>query len=71
MTDAPAPVLAAAYHERWEHLNGNMEVKTFLRGPGNFLRSHSPYMVKQFFYVYLLAHQALSALICSSPRCGR
>ena len=31
---APAAVLAAAYHERWEHETGNAQLKTYLRGPG-------------------------------------
>ncbi|MCW2890428.1 MAG: hypothetical protein JWL58_7290 [Streptosporangiaceae bacterium] len=31
---APAPILAAAYHERWEHETGNDQLKTHLRaGP--------------------------------------
>ena len=31
---APAAVLAQAYHERWEHETGNRQLKTYLRGPG-------------------------------------
>jgi Insertion element 4 transposase N-terminal/Transposase DDE domain len=64
MTAAPAPLLAQAYHERWEHETGNDQLKTHLRGPGRVLRSKSPDMVRQEIYGYLLAHHAISALIC-------
>jgi hypothetical protein len=63
---APAAVLAAAYHERWEHETGNQQLKTYLRGPARVLRSHSPQMVRQEIYGYLLAHYAISALICKA-----
>ena len=53
---APAPALAAAYHERWEHETGNAQLKTYLRGPGKILRSKSPDMVKQEIWGYLLTH---------------
>nr|CEL21393.1 Transposase, IS4 [Kibdelosporangium sp. MJ126-NF4] len=61
---APAPLLARAYHQRWEHETGNKQLKTHLRGPGRVLRSKSPDMVRQEIYGYLLTHYALSALIC-------
>ena len=61
---APADLLAATYHERWEHETGNKQLKTSLRGPGRVLRSQSPDMVRQEIYGYLLTHHALSALIC-------
>jgi hypothetical protein len=64
MTAAPAPLLAQACHERWEHETGNDQIKTHLRGPGKVLRSRSPDMVRQEIYGYLLAHHAISALIC-------
>jgi hypothetical protein len=64
MAAAPAPLLAEAYHQRWEHETGNGQLKTHLRGPGRVLRSKSPDMVRQEIYGYLLAHHALSALIC-------
>jgi hypothetical protein len=64
MTAAPAAILAAAYHERWEHETGNAQLKTCLRGPGRVLRSGSPEMVRQEIYGYLLTHYAISALIC-------
>jgi hypothetical protein len=64
MTAAPAPLLAEAYHQRWEHETGNKQLKTYLRGPGRVLRSRRPDMVRQEIYGYLLTHYALSALIC-------
>ena len=64
MAAAPAPLLAQAYHERWEHETGNDQIKTHLRGPGKVLRSRSPDMVRQEIYGYLLTHHAISALIC-------
>jgi hypothetical protein len=62
--EAPAQALAEAYHQRWEHETGNDQVKTHLRGPGRILRSRRPDMVRQEIYGYLLAHHAISALIC-------
>jgi Insertion element 4 transposase N-terminal/Transposase DDE domain len=64
MTAAPAPLLAEAYHQRWEHETGNAQLKTCLRGPGKVLRSKSPDMARQEIYGYLLTHYAISALIC-------
>jgi hypothetical protein len=61
---AMTPLLAQAYHQRWEHETGNAQLKTSLRGPGRVLRSKSPDMVRQEIYGYLLTHYALSALIC-------
>lgn len=61
---APAQLLAQTYHERWEHETGNKQLKTYLRGPGRVLRSHSPDMVRQEIYGYLLTHYAISTLIC-------
>jgi hypothetical protein len=63
---APAAVLAAAYHERWEQETGNAQLKTYLRGPGRILRSESPDMVRQELWGYLLTHYAISALICTA-----
>lgn len=63
---APAHLLAQAYHERWEHETGNRQLKTSLRGPGRVLRSKSPDMVRQEIYGYLLTHYAISALICQA-----
>src|SRR5262249_37059061 len=61
---AGAAVLAEAYHQRWEHEGANAQVKTCPRGPGRILRSASPEMVRQEIWGYLLAHYAISALIC-------
>lgn len=61
---APAPLLAQAYHQRWEHELANKEIKQVLRGPARILRSKSPEMVRQEIYGYLLAHYALSDLRC-------
>jgi hypothetical protein len=66
LRQAPAPALAAAYHERWEHETGNAQLKTYLRGPGRILRSQSPDLVKQEIWGYLLTHYAISALICTA-----
>jgi len=63
---APAAQLAEAYHQRWEHETGNDQLKTQLRGPGKILRSRSPDMVRQEIYGYLLAHRAISTLICQA-----
>jgi hypothetical protein len=63
---APAAVLAQAYHQRWEHETGNRQLKTYLRGPGRVLRSQSPDMVRQEIYGYLLTHFAVSTLICTA-----
>ena len=65
-TDAPAPVLAAAYHERWESETSNQQLKTYLRGPGKILRSESPDMVRQEIRGCLLTHYAISALTCTA-----
>jgi hypothetical protein len=63
---APAHDLAAAYHQRWEHETGNAQLKTCLRGPARVLRSGSPELIEQEIWGYLLAHYALSALICDA-----
>jgi hypothetical protein len=63
---ATALTLAGTYHQRWEHETGNDQIKTHLRGPGRVLRSKSPDMVRQEIYGYLLAHYAISALICQA-----
>jgi hypothetical protein len=63
---AAAGTLARAYHGRWEHETGNAQLKTCLRGPGKVLRSGSPDMIEQEIWGYLLAHYAISALICAA-----
>jgi hypothetical protein len=64
--EASAAQLAQAYHQRWEHESGNAQLKTFLRGPGQVLRSQSPAMAEQEIWGYLLTHYAISALICAA-----
>ncbi len=61
-----AAVPAQAYHRRWEHETGNDQIKTHLRGPGRILRLKNPDMVRQEIYGYLLAHWAVSGLICQA-----
>jgi len=66
LRQAPADALAGTYHQRWEHETGNGQLKTHLRGPGRVLRSRSPGMARQEIYGYLLAHHAISSLICQA-----
>jgi hypothetical protein len=60
---APAPELAALYHERWEIETALAELKTQLRGAHIVLRSKTPELVTQEFYGLLLAHFALRQLL--------
>ena len=60
---APAPELAALYHERWEIETTLDELKTHLRGAQIILRSKTPELVRQEFYGLLLAHFAIRGLM--------
>ena len=60
---APAPELAALYHERWEVESAFDELKTHLRGRNIVLRSRTPELVVQEFYGLLLAHYAVRGLM--------
>jgi hypothetical protein len=60
---APAPELAALYHERWEIETTLDELKTHLRGAQIVLRSKTPELVRQEFYGLLMAHFALRGLM--------
>lgn len=60
---APAPELAALYHERWEIETALGEVKTHLKGKNTVLRSRTPTLVRQEFFGFLLAHFAVRSLI--------
>jgi hypothetical protein len=60
---APAPELAALYHERWEIETALDELKTHLRGARIVLRSKVPDLVRQEFYGLLLAHFAIRGLM--------
>ena len=60
---APAPDLAALYHERWEIETALDELKTHLRGARIVLRSKRPDLVRQEFYGLLMAHFAIRGLM--------
>ena len=60
---APAPELAALYHERWEIETAFDELKTHLRGSKMVLRSKTPELVRQEFWGLLLAHFAIRDLM--------
>jgi hypothetical protein len=60
---APAPELAALYHERWEIETALDELKTHLRGAGIVLRSKTPDLVRQEFYGLMMAHFAIRGLM--------
>src|SRR5215212_5259061 len=60
---APAPALAALYHERWEIEGALDELKTHLRGARVVLRSKTPALVRQEFWGLLLAHFAVRGLM--------
>jgi len=60
---APAPELAALYHERWEIETALDELKTHLRGARIVLRSKTPELVRQEFYGLLMAHFAIRGLM--------
>jgi IS4 transposase len=60
---APAPELAALYHERWEIETALDELKTHLRGARLVLRSKTPDLVRQEFYGLMMAHFAIRGLM--------
>jgi hypothetical protein len=60
---APAPELAALYHERWEIETALDELKTHLRGAQIVLRSKAPELVEQEFWGLLMAHYAIRGLM--------
>jgi hypothetical protein len=62
-TQAPAPELAALYHERWEIETSLDELKTHLRGAQIVLRSKTPELVQQEFFGLLMTHYAIRALM--------
>ena len=59
---APAPELAALYHQRWEAETGYGDLKTRLRGAGFTLRSRLPDLTCQELLAFLTVYQALCAL---------
>jgi hypothetical protein len=60
---APAPELAALYHERWEIETALDELKTHLRGSKIVLRSKTPDLVRQEFYGLMMTHFAVRGLM--------
>ena len=63
LVKAPAPELAALYHERWEIETALDELKTHLRGAHIVLRSKTPDLVRQEFYGLMMAHFAIRGLM--------
>jgi Transposase DDE domain/Insertion element 4 transposase N-terminal len=60
---APAGELAAAYARRWAAETCFAELKARLRGPGRILRSRTPELALQETWAYLIAYQAVRAVI--------
>lgn len=61
---APAPEVAALYHERWETETLFDEFKTHLRGGSRvLLRSKTPDLVRQEVYGLLLAHYCVRVVM--------
>jgi hypothetical protein len=60
-TAAPAPAIAALYHQRWESETTYAQLKTTLRGPGRILRSRDQAGIEQETWALLCAHQLLTA----------
>lgn len=62
-TEAPAPELAALYHQRWTIESSFDELKTHLADRRVVLRSKRPELVEQEFYALLLVHAAIRHLM--------
>ena len=60
---APAPQLAALYHERWQIESVFDELKTHLHQGRRLLRSKTAQLVRQEFYGWVLAHYAVRWLL--------
>ena len=60
---APAPELAALYHQRWTIESSFDELKTHLAERRVVLRSKRPELVEQEFYALLLVHAAIRHLM--------
>jgi Insertion element 4 transposase N-terminal/Transposase DDE domain len=60
---APAPELAALYHERWQVEGVFDELKTHLLKGRRVLRSKTAELVRQEFYGWVLAHYAVRWLL--------
>jgi hypothetical protein len=70
-TKAPAPELAALYHERWEIETTLDELKTHLRGSRLQLRSKTPELVRQEFYGLMMTHYAIRGLMHEAALKGK
>jgi hypothetical protein len=68
---APAPELAALYHERWEIETALDELKTHLRGAKIVLRSKSPALVEQEFFGLMMAHFMIRNLMHQAARSAK
>lgn len=60
---APAPELAALYHERWEVELVFKEIEVHQTGHGRVLRSKRPALVRQEVWAILLTHYAVRHLM--------
>jgi hypothetical protein len=69
--EAPAPELAALYHERWEIETALDEFKTHLRGAKIVLRSKTPELVRQEFYGFMMTHFAIRSLMHEAAMKGK
>ena len=54
---APAGHIARGYAERWESETGYADLKTYLRGRQQILRSKNPNSVAQELYALLIVYQ--------------
>lgn len=61
--EAPASMLAALYHERWEVELVFDELKTHLVQRRRVFRSKTPELVRQEFYGWVMAHYAVRWLM--------
>lgn len=61
--EAPAALLAALYHERWEVELVFDELKTHLVQRRRVFRSKTPELVRQEFYGWMMAHYAVRWLM--------
>ena len=66
--EAPASLLAALYHERWEVELVFDELKTRLVQRRRVLRSKTPELVRQEFYGWMMAHYAVRWLMYQGAR---
>ncbi|WP_044887443.1 IS4 family transposase [Frankia torreyi] len=64
--DTPAPLLAAAYSERWQEEISIGELKISQRGNGRVLRSKTPEMVRQEVWAMLLTHHVIRKVMADA-----